>query len=293
MHTSSSPSLQVSTRSSILIMLSQPDPTSITTTFLFLRPLKSERPDILNNDSPAAQTFNVALRGVASRDGYRSQWFGWQHSPSSTPDSRTCPDRLIWAISTHTCPSSCNALMTEADCLFSDWQDTPPAQVVVFPHELEKVLGDLALYFEVPDVPPCSHDIAAEVGKSLILAVQWRQGDAQKILDRTNRTLEVCVRKQLAPQVDAVSQEDDVAAASNPDLVAVGRVAAPQIEAEDWKLAEVVVLSLSQEAPVEEQVFSRVHDRAGAAIRVSLTRTRWCTRLRGDLHDAIKARKVD
>lgn len=71
------------------------------TTFVLLRPSTPNRPAITNTELPAGHCFNLALRAMASLDGFLSQWFGWQHQPSSALESEDCADRLFWVTSKH------------------------------------------------------------------------------------------------------------------------------------------------------------------------------------------------
>ena len=68
------------------------------TTFLLLRPLSTDRPPIRNTELPAGEAFNVALRSMASRDGFQAQWFGWQH-PTRSHAKKSSRERFVWIVS--------------------------------------------------------------------------------------------------------------------------------------------------------------------------------------------------
>jgi len=248
---------------------------SVTTTFLLLRPITPDRPPVTNTELRAGHGFNLALRAMASRDGFKTQWFGWQHPTSVLQESKECPERLFWVI---------------------DWQDSVSAQALTFAGELENTMGDLARFFELPKSVPPTHCIAAEVGASSILVVDWSQGDAQKLLTWTNRDLMLEVRKKFSHESAASVKQTE--AVTEDEWVACGQVIAPNTWDEDWTSATVLLRSFqpqerAQDLPAEKHADTEVHDCSRASVTVSLTRTRWCTKIRRDLMETIKARRVD
>ena len=79
----------------------QPADQTMITTFLLLRPLTPSRPQVTNTELPAGNAFNLALRAMASRDGFQTQWFGWEDMPPTLSKSTDrCVDTLVWVIGT-------------------------------------------------------------------------------------------------------------------------------------------------------------------------------------------------
>jgi hypothetical protein len=82
---------------SVTAMQDNTQPTMFTS-FLLLCP-KMKRPPIRSTELPAGNAFNNALRAMASRNGFVTQWFGWQHLSSMAAESAQSAERLIWMIS--------------------------------------------------------------------------------------------------------------------------------------------------------------------------------------------------
>lgn len=177
-----------------------------------------------------------------------------------------------------------------------DWQDSSSAQALALTGELETTMGDLAQFFELPKATPTTHCITTELGSSSIVVVNWCHGDAQKLLNWTNRELVLGVLKNTSHE--AASFEKVTEAVMDDPWLAYGQVIAPESEDEDWTSAIVVLRSISlreqdQDLPAETYADAEMHDCSEGFVRVSLTRARWCTKIRKDLMETIKARRVD
>lgn len=162
-------------------------------------------------------------------------------------------------------------------------------------------MGDLAHYFQIPAETLDNRHMDAEEAASEVLMVQWCSGNALKILNWTNRIVLLHVR----PQSDNPQQiQQDLDDTAEPEWMACGQVIFPITRNVNRKAALVEMQSISAqhtddvELYQDWQPFSAVRPRTevpqdfGSSFAVSLTRTRWCTKIKEGLMETIKANRV-
>ena len=272
----------------------QPADRTMITTFLLLRPVTPSRPQITNTELPAGHAFNLALRAMASRDGFQTQWFGWEDMPSTLSESTDrCVDTLVWVIGM--LMAGMVAMKTLTFRLLA-WQDSQSALASAQVEELKVTLGGLAAVFDVPIfLSAQTKDFDGSPAQSPSFVVEWTYGNTLKILNWTNRVVMLDLPTQPLGEQSSLHFGVDEAS-SSAEWKAYGRLVAQDLDLLNTETAGVVLRSLPPGLSASDASNHRFRDENGppkTSITVSLTRTRWCTKIKAEMINTIKARRVD
>ena len=138
---------------------------------------------------------------------------------------------------------------------------------------------------------------------SNILNIQWTSGDALKILNWTNRMLLLDLYTLASNGHQTAQQEANNT--SQDEWLASGRVMPPNAGDHNWQTVVVTMRSVSAQHSDDVEVyedwqpFASLHlpanilEHSASTIAVSLTRTRWCTKIREGLMETIKAKRIE
>ena len=163
-------------------------------------------------------------------------------------------------------------------------------------------MGDLVQYFHIPAETLNNHHMDAEEATSEILMVQWSSENALKILNWTNKI----VLLQLRPQSDNSQQfQQDLDDTVESEWMACGQVIFPSSRDVNRDATSVIMQSISAQHTDDVELYqdwkpfsamrsrTEVPQNIGSSFAVSLTRTRWCTKIKEGLMETIKANRVD
>lgn len=162
-------------------------------------------------------------------------------------------------------------------------------------------MGKLTQYFDIPDATPNELYIDDDKGMPQVLTIRWTSDNALKLLNWTNRILLL----HFQPPLDSLGKTQQHAdEMPESEWTARGRAILPGGANDDQTSAVVTMRSVSaqyDEVEVHQdwQPFSalrptlKIPEDSNSAIAVSLTRTRWCTKIREGLMDTIKSRRQE
>ena len=237
---------------------------NLTTTFLLLKSHEpSCPPTITDAGSQAGQAFNQNLRFIAGLPGFHSMLFGWPPQPESEDTNVN-----EWMAS----------ILPGMLGMFVNWDNARSAQNFLSSTTLTQALQGLTSFFEVPQAATTGDQ---KLDPPLAYNVAWTQGDAANILKQTKLPLEIALFDQdLLEPTQGGSQESDQEPPS-----ASGTII-DQSTPGSGHVFRIRHVSL-------ESVPADVADSKEVTIVLSLMRTRWCSRLKEDLYDTIRARRVD
>lgn len=242
--------------------MSQPS-TSLATTFLLLKSHEPAcPPTITDAGSQAGQAFNQVLRYIAGCNGFQSQLFGWPPQPEG--DDINTND---WMAS----------IMPGTLAIFINWEDDRAGLNFLSPVSFTQAFQGLTTFFDVPKATMLAADRPFD--RPVAVHVSWKDGDAAHLLARTKLPLQITI----APSEEALQQVKHTGEGEHLDD-ANGTVSA--------------------HADIEMDYFVRIgHTNAGArppashdvasTLTLSLMRTRYCSRVKEDLYDMIRSRRVD
>jgi hypothetical protein len=149
---------------------------------------------------------------------------------------------------------------------------------------VESTWQPLSDFFECSTSPTSTPSLQAPG----CLTVEWKAGDSQKVLNRTSVPQQIgLVDLNDQPLEMAFSYlTDEFQNTDVGEMIAIGQ---PVVELGTTLFQAVYVrIEDSGGSSLSLQPF-RVID----SLRVPLIRTRWCSRIRNDLHDKIKARRIE
>lgn len=234
---------------------------STTTTFLLLKSHEpSCPPTITDAGSQAGQAFNQVLRYIAGSPGFQTQLFGWPCQPESED-----VDLNDWMAS----------IMPGLLGIFTNWDDERSAMNFLSAASLAQAFQGLTTFFEVPQ--GVTTVVPQSLYKPLAVKIVWNTGDAMDILKRTKLPLQMSIAhiEDMPPEWTKLLGVDGAVGTINGQTssTAAGLLHINHVSPE----------SMPSTAPV-----------AGLdSIVLNLMRTRYCSRLKEDLYDMIRARWID
>ncbi len=171
------------------------------------------------------------------------------------------------------------------------------------PGELTATLGKLVHFFDVPDAVADDNHIDANRAISKVLMVQWSSDQALKLLNWTNRILLLHVYRPSSETRGETRQDlhDDLGS----DWTARGQLLVPNSGGDGCKPLAVTMQSVSAQHSDDVEVYQdwqpfsallpsiKTSEHSNSTIAFSLTRTRWCTKIKEGLMETIKARRVE
>lgn len=234
------------------------------TTFILLKSHEPAcPPSITDAGSQAGQAFNQVLRYIAGCPGFQSQLFGW-------PTEATSDDIDLneWMAS----------IMPGLLGIFINWDDDRTANNFLSLASMAQAFQGITAFFEIPEAS-ITGPIRA-LNEPVALNITWESGDAAKILNRTKLPLQVCVAGAVSDLNDSARTESDDN--DMPDAIGAARA---NMDIENETFVRIRHL-LSEDSNTATRQTS-------ASLILSLMRTRYCSRLKEDLYDMIRARRVD
>ena len=179
----------------------------------------------------------------------------------------------------------------------SDWRDRESAEASTSSEVLQTVFGKLSDFFQVPEIKSSNSALTSEDKASKLLNVQWISGNALKLLNWTNRILVLDV-----PSNSWDGQATDYKQKYQPsnaeeDWSAHGHLITPNPQEHSPTPTPLRMRSIQPSTADDEPPFIDrpyvMPESFKSSIAVSLTRTRWCTRIKEGLMETIKARRID
>ena len=160
----------------------------------------------------------------------------------------------------------------------TDWESPPTSTLQA---GLVELLQDMAPHFELPRTAAGGEK---GLSSSQIFSVRWDEGGPKRILNRTLRPVELTVSSKGSDgHVLLVSRDDE--------NVAAGYLTSEE-PSDDQSASRVVLRSLSQE-PNNANAVVGVDVGKDVLFRTTLTRTRWCTKIKEDLMASITSRRIE
>ena len=243
-------------------------PNTPATTFLFLVAHEpSDPPSITDAGSQAGQAFNQVLRYIAGCKGFHSQLFGWPSQPDVEDISMN--DYMA-------------SILPGTFAIFVNWVDQRWANYFLEHASMRQALQGFTTFFDMPKMGTRATEVVLR-DSSMAFNIVWSNADAFKILEQTRAPLKITLSDHLPdPDNDNDQLKESEEGAENREN---GRVFFPDGSRGPNFVMENVIDGCST------SVLSSVNNTN--QIQLSLMRTRYCSRLKENLNDAIRSRHVD
>ena len=234
------------------------------TTFILLRSHEPAcPPSITDAGSQAGQAFNQVLRYIAGCPGFQSQLFGW---PAETTSEDI--DVNEWMAS----------IMPGSMGVFINWDDDRAANNFLSPASMAQAFQGLTAFFEVPKTAAAA--AIRSLNEPAAFNIAWQRGDAAKMLNRTKLPLQISISEECGKLSEESQCDNDHEDANG----AVGVITASAGKGDE------TFVHIRHVLPGAPTTAERQHN---TSLSLNLMRTRYCSRLKEDLYDMIRARRVD
>lgn len=235
------------------------------------------RPIVTDTSSPAGEAFNQTLRAIASLPQHHSQLFGWKefvvNSIKADADEGLVWDSKFFGFREGGAENATNEhALGETLIWVINWQSPLVPEDELLGLLKEKQMGN---FFRIPQGEESGPKNIRSDSPLQTLSVKWEGGNPERLLSRTKRPMELWL-----------SSKSESVSAADREYSATGSLVSPTPQ-ETKTRTEANLRSIDPEANYSES-------QSGCLLfRTSLTRTRWCTRIREDLMASILARRVD
>ncbi|ETN38736.1 uncharacterized protein HMPREF1541_06774 [Cyphellophora europaea CBS 101466] len=230
-----------------------------TTTFILLRSHEPTNcPTITDAGSQAGQAFNQVLRYIAGCPGFQTQLFGWPWRPD--PEDVNVNEWMA---------SITPGLLG----LFINWNDERSARNFLLQSSLSQAFQGLTTFFETPSAMSTS---TPAFDQPMAINITWSHGNIVKTLNRTKLPLRIAIGQATEAADEHMGEDMSWATGTN--------VGQSSMDTE-------TCLRLDHISSDLKSVNGRPS--SDGAITFSLMRTRYCSRLKEDLYDMIRARRAD
>lgn len=235
---------------------------SLTTTFILLKAHEpANPPSITDAGSQAGQAFNQVLRFIAGCPGFNSQLFGWPNQHIA--DNIDMNEYMA-------------SIRPGILAMIINWNDAKSADGFLTAAAFKQAFQGFTTFFKVPKVDMVADDL--DLSRPTAINVYWTDGEPLQVLQRTKQPLRIAI------------EHSDEGSEGYPDHSSLRRPSKASGIGKTSGSTHDMSFSIR---PVEELADLPTKTGDQYEMDLALMRTRYCSRIKEDLYDMIRARRVD